>query len=58
VVFRMGCEPTVRNVMDAKRIAATALLMAMVVFGWSMGMAALGHAALIVSAAPVLGLTV
>jgi hypothetical protein len=44
--------------MDAKRITATALLMALVVFGWSMGMVALGHEALIVTAAPVLGLTV
>ncbi|GHH58363.1 hypothetical protein GCM10018773_66510 [Streptomyces candidus] len=39
--------------------AATALtLITMLVFGWSMAMAAMGHAALIASLAPILGLTV
>ncbi|WP_225804380.1 hypothetical protein [Streptomyces sp. NK15101] len=46
--------------MNRKKIAAaTALaLVTLVVFGWSVVMAAMGHAALIAVAAPVLGLTV
>ncbi len=46
--------------MTRKQIAAAmalALVM-LVVFGWSMVMAAMGHAALIGALAPVLGLTV
>ncbi|MFF2306050.1 hypothetical protein ACFVVP_26530 [Streptomyces sp. NPDC058128] len=46
--------------MSRKQIAAaTALaLVTLVVFGWSVVMAAMGHAALIAAVAPVLGLTV
>ncbi|WP_406865175.1 hypothetical protein ABZO31_33800 [Streptomyces sp. HUAS MG47] len=46
--------------MNRKRMAAaTALaLVTLVVFGWSVVMAVMGHAALIAVAAPVLGLTV
>ncbi|MFJ3786291.1 hypothetical protein [Streptomyces sp. NPDC090093] len=46
--------------MSRKQIAAaTALtLVVLTVFGWSVVMAAMGHAALIAAIAPVLGLTV
>ncbi|GAA4694265.1 hypothetical protein [Streptomyces youssoufiensis] len=46
--------------MTKKQIAAAgALSLVMVtVFGWSMAMAAMGHAALIAGLAPILGLTV
>ncbi|MGW6739360.1 hypothetical protein ACWGDX_01230 [Streptomyces sp. NPDC055025] len=45
--------------MDKKLIAAAmALALMTVVFGWSMAMTAMGHAALIGGTAPVLGLTV
>ncbi|MEU8621594.1 hypothetical protein [Streptomyces sp. NPDC048623] len=43
--------------MNRKKMAALALV-TLVVFGWSVVMAAMGHAALIAVAAPVLGLTV
>ncbi|WP_432095698.1 hypothetical protein [Streptomyces sp. bgisy100] len=41
--------------MNTRKIALT---LAAMVFAWSMAMAAMGHAALIASLAPVLGLTV
>lgn len=43
--------------MDIRTIALL-LALAGMVFAWSMGMAAMGHVALIASLAPVLGLTV
>ncbi|MFE5513846.1 hypothetical protein ACFQ9J_25265 [Streptomyces sp. NPDC056529] len=45
------------EVMSTKQIAA-AMALALVVFGWSVVMAAMGHASLIAAAAPVLGLTI
>ncbi|MDI3390634.1 hypothetical protein QIS99_31225 [Streptomyces sp. B-S-A8] len=45
--------------MSSKKIVpATALALALTVFGWSAMMTAMGHAAVIASLAPVLGLTV
>ncbi|MFD4373795.1 hypothetical protein [Streptomyces sp. NPDC058486] len=45
--------------MKRKKMApATVLALTFVVFGWSVTMAAMGHAALIALAAPALGLTV
>ncbi|MEU3604493.1 hypothetical protein AB0E83_03330 [Streptomyces sp. NPDC035033] len=41
-----------------KMASATVPALTLVVFGWSVTMAAMGHAALIAVAAPVLGLTV
>ncbi|WP_030222271.1 hypothetical protein [Streptomyces bikiniensis] len=43
--------------MSTKQMAAATALTLMV-FGWSVVMAAMGHAALIAAAAPILGLTV
>ncbi|WP_181160591.1 hypothetical protein [Streptomyces solincola] len=43
--------------MDIRKIWM-ALLLAAMVFGWSVAMAAMGHVALIAALAPILGLTV
>lgn len=43
--------------MDTRKVALL-LVLAMMVFGWSTVMAAMGHVTLIASLAPVLGLTV
>ncbi|MFJ2745817.1 hypothetical protein ACIO3O_39865 [Streptomyces sp. NPDC087440] len=46
--------------MKRRQIAAAMALalITVMVFGWSMAMAAMGHAALIATVAPILGLTV
>ncbi|WP_228978538.1 hypothetical protein [Streptomyces sp. DH12] len=43
--------------MDTRKIALL-LVLAGMVFGWSMMMAAMGHVALVATLAPILGLTV
>ncbi|MER7832152.1 hypothetical protein [Streptomyces sp. NPDC095602] len=43
--------------MDTRKIVLL-LVLAGMVFGWSMVMAAMGHVALVASLAPILGLTV